>query len=323
MASSSPGAGYLERLVRRMAGEAEVRAAYAGGPLAGGRADPYAELDLLLVASAAFRERLLGWMEPVGETAFLGAIPGGCRAITTDGLVINLKVAERREEADPGGMNVLFEREGATRAGEAAGPGGAAAGPEAVAPTAADPGALDREAASFWADLYRAAGAIGRGRVLSAHGLLEPCRARLLDLYRLALAPDRPGRGFADAEDVPGADRALERVLPWLVCPLEARAQWRCAHRLATTYESLMLPLCERLGLSYPYPMRNLAFQRLDAIKTRWEAARAPIEQEAEQEGAPEGAGAKETGAASGGPAAPEGSQRKGPARFRIKRRGR
>lgn len=158
-----------------------------------------------------------------------------------------------------------------------------------------DPG---RAAARFWADLYRAMGAVGRAEPFSAHGHLEVCRTALLGLYRLALAPGRPGSGWAGAEELPGG-QVLGSLLDWLVCPLDLHAQWRCAHRLAAAYESLMLPLSQRLEMPYPWALRNLAFARLDAVR--------PAQPAAERMQAP--------------PEPAEDGARAGPARFKVKLR--
>lgn len=132
------------------------------------------------------------------------------------------------------------------------------------------------DAARFWTDLHLAVEAIGLAQPLTAHGRLERCRAALIDLYRLALSPGAPGAGYEGAEALPGAGKVLEGLLEWLVAPLDPKAQWRCAHRLATTFEKLMLPLAERLQLDYPWPSRNLAFKRLD--ETRPDRATAAAE---------------------------------------------
>lgn len=123
------------------------------------------------------------------------------------------------------------------------------------------------DAAQFWTDLHQATEAIGQAQPLTAHGRLERCRAALIDLYRLALSPGAPGAGYEGAESLPGASKVFEGMLEWLVAPLDSKAQWRCAHRLATTFEKLMLPLAERLQLAYPWPIRNLTFKRLDETR--------------------------------------------------------
>lgn len=67
-----------------------------------------------------------------------------------------------------------------------------------------------------------------------------------------------------DAADSVGA---LAGMQTWLVVPLQTKELWRSAHKLAAAYESLMLPLMERLNLPYPWTMRNLAFAHLDAVR--------------------------------------------------------
>lgn len=288
---------YLEALIRHTAGAAEVRAAYAGGSLGLGQSDPFGELELYLVAPPAFEAGLLAWLSPLGETAYAEPVRGGCRIITLEGLPITLQVVSDHDLLPAGQVSPLFDRTG-REAGEQ---GASVDGGEGQGP---DLGDLAAEAARFWHDLFGTAAAIGRGQPLTAHGGLEACRLHLINLYRLALAPGSPGRGWKGSDQLPGGERLLESLSEWLVCPLEVRAQWRCANRLATTYESLMLPLTERLKLPYPWAMRNLVFQRLDEIRP---------DRPKPEEGTP---AAQPTPP----PPPPEPEQRPaGPARFKVK----
>jgi hypothetical protein len=280
--TTTGGSQYLQQLIRRTAAEPAVMAAYAGGALATGGTDPFAELDLYLqlagdVPPPAWAE----WLGALGETAFTGPVAGGWRVITPDGLSIRLIVGG----AVPAGAQPVFDRTGA----------------EPPAAAAAPLPDLAAAAARFWHDLYQALAAIGREQLFTAHGHLERSRAGLLAIYRLALAPGRPGTGWEGLETLPGA-AALDSLKEWLVAPLELRAQWRCAHKLATAYESLTLPLLERLGAPYPWAMRNLVFQRIDQVRPdrpRVEAQLPPMAPDPEPPQAPAG-----------------------PARFKIKRRG-
>jgi hypothetical protein len=241
---------YLKRLISQAADSPEVVAAYVGGALALAEHDPFGELDLYLVAPDGLSPDLLAWVAPLGETALALPSPDGCRVVTPDGLAINITVADHAEAIRAEGLRAVFNR----------GDGK----PSAPVPRLPDPAA---EAARFWDGLFRAGAAIGRGWSFTAHGELERCRAQLVDLYRLALAPGEPTTGWQGADTLPGGERILEGLREWLVCPLDSRAQWRMAKRLAGSYESLMLPLIERLGLPYPMAMRNLAFRRLDDIR--------------------------------------------------------
>jgi hypothetical protein len=228
------GSAYLQGLIRYVAATPAVTAAAVVTH------EPHAELDLYLTAPDGLPTPLPEWLAPLGETAFLGAD----EIITGDGLTIRVWV----NHPAPAGAQVLF---GAPAFGAVA-----AAMPDLAA-----------AAARFWRGLYHACGALGQEQPLTAHGRLEACRTQLLDLYRLALAPGRSGNGWAAMEALPGAAKVLEGLTEWLVAPLELRAQWRCAFRLAEAYEQLMLPLAERLHLAYPWAMRNLAFRRLDEIR--------------------------------------------------------
>jgi hypothetical protein len=255
MTQPTEGSQYLQRLIRHLAGTPAVTAAFAGGGLAAGGGDPFAELELYAVAPGGLGQDLPAFLAPVGETAYLSARgPSACRIVTNDGLAITLTAAPTAAALTGlTGTQALFDRTGS---------GGATPAGPATAPLPD----LAAAAATFWHDLWSAAAAIGQGRPLTAHGRLESCRTALVDLYRLALAPGRPGAGYEAAEALPGA-AALEKLFEWLVSPLDLREQWRCATRLAAAYESLVLPLLERLGLTYPWAMRNLAFARLDQVR--------------------------------------------------------
>jgi hypothetical protein len=118
----------------------------------------------------------------------------------------------------------------------------------------------------FWSALHRAAVAIGGQHPLEAHGELERCREALINLYRLALAPGNGQVGWEGADALPGA-QALKSLHEWLVCPLQTRLQWHCACKLAAAYESMVLPLMERMGEPYPWAMRNRTFERLEQVR--------------------------------------------------------
>lgn len=284
---SSAGSAYLQALLRHTAADARITAAYVGGPLVMERPDRFPELDLYLIAPAGFAAELPAWLAPLGDAAHLDVTPGGCSLVTTDGLAVAVHVIPGTAALPKQGVKPVFDR--------GAEPGEAVAG-------------LSLEPARFWHHLYLLGAAIGRGQPFTAHGELEACRLELLNLYRLALTPGAAGSGWTRIEDLPGAGRIIEGMTEWLVSPLEIWALWRCAHKLSTTYESLVLPLAERLGLDYPWAMRNLAFERLarekpDRVAQAEEIARASARVQA----APEPTSAP--------------SQPAGPAKFRIKRR--
>jgi len=263
---TTPGAQYLQKLIRHALSTPGVTGVYVGGALAAGGQDPFADLDLYLTIPDGLD--LLPWLEALGETAYAGPTAVGARAVTPDGLTVNVLL----NQAPSPGAQTVMERE---------------APPAAPTVPGLEPGA-------FWNGIYQAAAALGRQQPFAAHGRLEECRVALLALYRMALAPGSPGPGW---EGLPESG-ALDGLKDWLVVPLDLRAQWRCAHRLATTYESLVLPLTERLDLRYPWAMRKLAFERLDQIRPDRPTAEVAIPKAEE-------------------PAPP----RTGPAKFRVKRR--
>lgn len=249
-------ASYVQDLMRLIAALPEVSAAYAR--------QTGTELELYVVAPGGLEQEMEPFLATLGETAYLEVSAPLWRIVTAEGVGITVHVGA----AAPAGLQPLFERT----------VGKAEAVPGSKVGTAPETD-LSRTAARFWHDLWHAA-AVLRDEPFTAHGRLERCREALVALYRLALAPGAPtvpwNSAWEGAEALPGAARVLDNLKDWLVSPLEYRAQWRCATRLAQTYESLMLPLAERLRFDYPWAMRNLAFQRLDALRPDQGPALAP-----------------------------------------------
>lgn len=232
---------FLQDLMRLLYADERVAAAYLAQ--AAGR------IDLYVGAPADLARELSARLGGSQEAAYSGPAAEGWRLITLDGVEWLLHLLGPAMVPPPG-AEALFDRRTSP--------------PEPAPAPGLDLPAL---AGSFWCELYRAADALRQKHLLTAHGRLEECRRRLVDLYRLALGAQAPGKGWEGADEVPGLVRALGQLGDWLVVPLEPRALWRSAQRLATTFESLTLPLCERLSAAYPMAMRNLAFRRLDEAR--------------------------------------------------------
>lgn len=250
---------FLQRLITLAAATPGVEAAYLVGAAAAGHKERYPERHLYLVIPSPLPGVLSGWATQAGES--VGCLDAGqeVRLVTPQGLLIFLHSVQSRAQLPQSGLQPLFSR------GEEQPPeSGARSGPD-----------LTQTVTGFWMDLFQAAGAIGRSESLAAHGHLERCRVGLIDLYRLALDPAQVGSGWEGGDRLP--DRRLtEGLRLWLVAPLELWAQWRCAHRLAAAYESLIMPLVERTGLEYPWSLRRLLFERLEEIRPQERAADHP-----------------------------------------------
>ncbi|MFZ5824040.1 MAG: hypothetical protein ACOY94_06915 [Bacillota bacterium] len=262
---STSGSEFLQNLIRLLYATPEVSAAWVDGDLTRPGATAIERIDLYLAVAPGFPARIGPWLAAAGTVAYSGPDDEGWRLVTLDGVewLIHLRPPARTDRLQP-----VFDRREAAES--------------PTAESSETPGIdLTAMAGRFWSDLLRAARALGQGEVYTTHGHLELCRRALIDLYRLALAPGERGRGWEGA----GAIAALEPVREWLVAPLDLRAQWRSAHRLAAAYESLMLPLCQRLGLAYPMAIRNLAFGRLDQVRPDRAREVAPPKERAE--GAP------------------------------------
>ncbi|MFO7273554.1 MAG: hypothetical protein DIU55_001650 [Bacillota bacterium] len=251
---------FLQALLTRLREEPAVLAVYVDRSSSEPDSGEVHEVTLHLAVEGAFAQGVGAWASALPDVIYSGPEPHGWTVITADGVEWRLCLCAGADV--PAGLEPVFDRR-EPRGGPAAPPkaAGAAQGGAAVPDLAALVGA-------FWRDLYRAGRAIRAGRTLTAHHWLFTCGGHLIDLYRLALQPDSPGRGWVGADEVPGLARALEPVRPFLSAALEGRSQRRAAHKLAEAFEGLVLPLCQRLGLAYPMALRTLAFRSLEPEPT-------------------------------------------------------
>lgn len=266
----------MQDLIRRLQQEPAVEALWAAGESA--QPGAAARVVLHVAGEAGALARVGAWAREWEGCVYSGPEAGGWCLITADGSEWLLWLHPPGEAPSGAGLTALFDRrvssmgpasadgdhEPASRPA-ADGYGAAAEGSGGTAVGRGVPVDLSALIGDFWRDLFRAARAIRREQTLTAHRWLFACGGRLLDVYRLALAPGTAGTGWEGADDVPGLPAALERVRPALAAPLDLRAQRSAARRLAEAFEGLVLPLCERLGLAYPMALRSLAFQELDA----------------------------------------------------------
>lgn len=255
-------AEFLQNLLRGIFAEPRVHAAFLSGDLLEPSSHELDEMELHLAVERSFRREIGEWLPKVGELVYSGADSHGWTAVTPDGVEWRFHFHTPDEPVPTEGTQRLFDRRPA---------------PHTPAPPERSELDLAALAGRFWCGLYRAARALERNHTLIAHRWLQSCGGELIQLYRLALAPGTPGDGWEGADAIPGLSAALEPVRDALVAPLEGRAQRRSAYRLATAYEGLMLPLCERLGIVYPMEMRNLVFQRLDLGRARDGAAQGAL----------------------------------------------
>lgn len=247
-------AEFLQQLLRGLFTEPRVHAAYLSGDLLEPSSQELNQMEIHLAVERSFRRQIGEWLPKVGEVAYSGVDSHGWTAVTPDGVEWRFCFYTPDDLIRTEGSQRLFDRRPA---------------PSTLAVPEHPELDLAALAGRFWRDLYRAARALELNQTLTAHHWLQSCGGELIQLYRLALAPGTPGDGWEGADAIPGLSAALDPVRDALVAPLEGRAQRRSAHRLASAYEGLMLPLCERLGVEYPMEMRNLAFQRLDLGRER------------------------------------------------------
>jgi len=261
---------FLQQLLGRLRQEPGVRAVYIDRRATAPGSGEVEEVALHLAVEGPFAQAVRTWAASLPDLAYRGAEPHGLTLITADGVEWRLVVHGARAALDGGCLQPVFDRR-AQPAGGDEGESGAGAGERSsgVERPVSDAGQAQPDlavmAGAFWRDLYRAGRAIRAERPLTAHHWLFACGGHLIDLYRLALDPGCEGRGWVDADEVPGLLRALEPVRESLAAPVECRAQRRAAHRLAEAFEGLVLPLCRRIGVEYPMALRTLAFLSLDA----------------------------------------------------------
>lgn len=239
---SNPGPALLRSLISQGQQDPAVEGLWVGGSALLAPEEPFLTLHLIYAAPSL--------PAVAGEgIALLRSIDGGLQVVTEDGLDFTIRLLAPGEEPSPAAF-----RQVKRPAGEAP--------VEPSSPALAE--YLATMGAAFWGDLYRATAAIGQGELFTAHGHLERCRGALLALYRLAGGD--LGTGWFEAEARLGAQLQHE-LGEWLVVGLQVEEQWRNAYRLAQRFESLMLPLAERLKLEYPWKMRTLVFDRVGKAK--------------------------------------------------------
>jgi len=248
---------FLQHLLEWLRGEPWVLAVWVDSRLTAPGSGDVDEVALHLAVEGPFAQAAGAWAASLPDLAYTGPEPHGWTLITADGVEWRLCLHGAGDDVGASHLQPVFDR-------RAPSPPAGPAAPERDRVSAPAQPDLAAMAGGFWRDLYRAGRAIRAERPLTAHHWLFACGGHLVDLYRAALAPDSGGRGWIGADEVPGLLRALEPVREALSAPVECRAQRRAAHRLAETFEGLVLPLCRRVGAAYPMALRTLAFRSLE-----------------------------------------------------------
>ncbi|OTA41745.1 MAG: hypothetical protein A6D92_04130 [Symbiobacterium thermophilum] len=252
---------FLQQLVDRLRQEPRVLAVYVDRGLTAPRTGEVQEITLHLAVEGSFAQAADAWAASLAELVYSGPESHGWTLITPDGTEWRLCFHGPSADFAEEGLQGVFDRRAPSRVREGAQEGASPSPGGAAGQAQTDVAAV---AAAFWRDLYRAARAIRAGRALTAHHWLFACGGRMIDLYRLALQPGPSGRGWEGADEVPGMARALEPVREFLSSPLDCPAQRRAARRLGEAFEGLVLPLCRRIGATYPMALRTLTFRALE-----------------------------------------------------------
>ena len=117
----------------------------------------------------------------------------------------------------------------------------------------------------FWRDLSVFNRAMVRGRLWTAHGLLEDLRLKCVNLARLKHEFFSVGMvGYKDLEHA--ADAQDLEALRATVCPLEREAMLEAAGRLVGFYLRTVPPLATDHGIAYPADLETVVMGKLE----RW-----------------------------------------------------
>jgi hypothetical protein len=117
----------------------------------------------------------------------------------------------------------------------------------------------------FWRDLSEFNRAIVRGRLWTAHGLLEGLRLKCVNIARIKHEFYSVGMvGYKGLEEA--ADAQDLQSLRATLCPLEREAMLEAAGRLAGFYLRTAPPLAFQQQIAYPADLEAVVMDKLE----RW-----------------------------------------------------
>jgi hypothetical protein len=256
----------LERFVAACREDTRVVAAFLGGSHAAGTADEYSDLDLYLIVGDqhydtffAERRAFLGRLgEPVFFEDFSEFGFDMVVFIFTDGVEGELALgrASGFDHIHGGPFEVLVDKEGILEG--------------QVFPLLQSTQVEQRRKLRwliywFWRDLSEFNRAIVRGRLWTAHGLLEGLRLKCVNIarikhefYSVGMVDYKGLEEAADAQDL----ESLRATL----CPLEREAMLEAAGRLAGFYLRTAPPLAFQQQIAYPADLEAVVMDKLE----RW-----------------------------------------------------
>jgi predicted nucleotidyltransferase len=256
----------LDRFVAACGEDTRVVAAFLGGSHAAGTADEYSDLDLYLIVDDqnydtffAERRAFLGRLgEPVFFEDFSDFGFDMVVFIFSDGVEGELALgrASGFDHIHGGPFEILVDKEGILEG--------------RVFPLLQSTQAEQRETLRwliywFWRDLSEFNRAMVRGRLWTAHGLLEGLRLKCVNVARLEHEFFSVGMvGYENLEQAADA-RDLESLRATL-CPLEREAMLEAAGRLVGFYLRTAPPLAIQQGIAYPADLEAVVLDKLQ----RW-----------------------------------------------------
>lgn len=256
----------LDRFMAASREDTRVVAAFLGGSHAAGTADEYSDLDLYLIVGdqnydTFFAERR-AFLGHLGEAVFLEdfsdfgfdmvvfILSGGVEGELTLGR------ASGFDHIHGGPFEILVDKEGILEG--------------RVFPLHGPSQVEQRRTLRwliywFWRDLSEFNRAMVRGRLWTAHGLLEGLRLKCVNVARLKHEFFSVGMaGYEGLEQA--ADAQDLEALRATFCPLEREAMLEAAGRLVGFYLRTAPPLAIQQGIAYPADLEAVVIDKLQ----RW-----------------------------------------------------
>jgi predicted nucleotidyltransferase len=256
----------LERFVAACREDTRVVAAFLGGSHAARTADEYSDLDLYLIVGdqhydTFFAERR-AFLDRLGEPVFFEDFSefgfDMVVFIFSDGVEGELALgrASGFDHIHGGPFEVLVDKEGILEG--------------QVFPLLQSTQVEQRRKLRwliywFWRDLSEFNRAIVRGRLWTAHGLLEGLRLKCVNIARIKHEFYSVGMvGYKGLEEA--ADAQDLESLRATLCPLEREAMLEAAGRLAGFYLRTAPPLAFQQQIAYPADLEAVVMDKLE----RW-----------------------------------------------------
>lgn len=266
--SREPPSPAHEEVIARFAdvcsSDERVVAAFVGGSIARGEADPYSDVDLCVVATdeaidEVFADRA-ALIERLGTPLFLEDWGDDVRevfVILPDGLDVEMFVVAERQlrDLEVGPFLTLLDRAGILTNLQLPPP----------SPLEGDLGAeLRRILAWFWHEVSHVIKALGREELWWAAGEVEALRGHCVNLIRIEQGLEAGDEPYfkIDAETSTVALEPLRSTF----APMDRAALAQAASQLVAFFGLRGRPLAAAHGLEYPSELDHVMRKRLEAL---------------------------------------------------------